>query len=162
MPSEHTDRSLTIRTTIPTVTRDQEDTSKKLLTLSHIDDFYLQATWIHVYTDGSATDAIQDGGAVSLIYLLNGQTYEAALVTGKYCTHYDAEVKALEQGAQAVIDLTDTNSEDVVFLIDSRSVLDSLAGYGEHILRRKLYSISEHRRVHGHAVDSSILWYQRQ
>ena len=63
MTSEYTNRSLTIITTIPTVTRDQEDTSKKLLTLSHIDDFYPQAKWIHVYTDGSATDAVQDGGA---------------------------------------------------------------------------------------------------
>ena len=52
-----------------------------------------------------------------------------------------------EQGAQAVIDLTDVNSENVVFLTDSRSVLDSLAGHGEHNLRRKLYSILEHRRV---------------
>ena len=71
MSSEHTKRSLIIRTTIPTVTRDQEDTSKKLLTLSHIDDFYPQATWIQVYTDGSATDTVQDGGAGSLIYLPN-------------------------------------------------------------------------------------------
>ena len=30
-----------------------------------------------------------------------------------------------------MIDLTDTNSEDVVFLTDSRSVLDSLAGHGD-------------------------------
>ena len=48
MSSEHTNRSLTIRTTIPTVTRDQEDLSKKLLTLSHID------VWLtlhhHIYT----------------------------------------------------------------------------------------------------------------
>ena len=147
MSSEHTKRSLTIRATIPTVTRDQEDTSKKLITLSHIDDFYPQATWIHVYTDGSATDTVQDGGAGSFIYLPNGETLEAASATGKYCTNYDAEVKALEQGAQAVIDLTDANSENVVFLTDSRSVLDSLAGHGEHNLRCKLYSILEHRRV---------------
>ena len=72
---------------------------------------------------------------------------EAASATGKYCTNNDAEVKAQEQGAQAVIDLTDTNSEDVVFITDSRSVLDSLAGHGAHNLRRKLYSILEHRRV---------------
>ena len=122
MSSEHTNRSLTIRTTIHTLTRDQEDTSKKLFTLSHIDDFYPQATWIHVYIDGSATDAVQDDGAGSLIYLPNSETFEAASATGKYCTNYDAEVKALEQGAQAVIDLTDANSEDVVFLTDSRSV----------------------------------------
>ena len=62
-----------------------------------------------------------------MIYLPNGQTLEAASATGKYCTNYDAEVKALEQGAQVVIDLTDTNPEDVVFLTASRSVLDSLA-----------------------------------
>ena len=81
------------------------------------------------------------------MYLPNGQTLEVASATGKYCANYDAEVKALEQGAQAVIDLTDTNSEDVVFLTYSQSVLDSLAGHGEHNLRRKLYSILEHRRV---------------
>ena len=147
MSSEHNNRSLTIRTTIPTVTRDQEDASKKLLTLLHIDDFYPQATWIHVYTDGSATDAVQDGGAGSLIYMPNGETLEVASATGKFCTNYDAEVKTLEQGTQTVIDLTDANSENVVFLTDSRSVLDSLVGHAEHNLRRKLYSILEHRRV---------------
>ena len=147
MSSEHTNRSLTIKTPIPTVTKDQDDIYIKLLTLSHIDDFDPQATWIHVYTDGSATDAVQHGGAGSLIYLPNGQTLEAASATRKYCTNYDAEVKALEKVAQAAINLRDTNSEDVVFLTDSRSVLDSLAGNGEHNLRRKLYSILEHRRV---------------
>ena len=145
--SEHTNRSLTIRTTLPTVTKDQEDTTKQLITLSHINDFYPQDTWIHVYTDGSATDAVQDGGAGRLIYLPNGQTLEAASATKKYCTNYDAEVKALEQGAQAVTYLTDTNSKDVVFVTDSRSVLDSLAVHGEHNLRRKMYIILEHRRV---------------
>ena len=41
----------------------------------------------------------------------------------------------------------DINSEDVVFLPDSRSVLDPLTGHGEHNRRRKLCSILEHRRV---------------
>ena len=108
---------------------------------------FTQATWIHVYTDGSATDAVQDGGAGSLIYLPNGKTLEAASATGTYCPNYDAEVKTLEQGAQAVIDLTDANSENVLFLTDTWSVLDSLVGHGEHNLRRKLYSILEHRSV---------------
>ena len=82
-----------------------------------------------------------------MIYLPNNKTLEAASATGKYCTNYDAEVKALKQESQAVIGLSDTNSEDVVFLTDSRSVLDSLTGHEDHNLRRKLYSILEHRRV---------------
>ena len=46
-----------------------------------------------------------------------------------------------------MIDLTNANSENVVFLTDFRSVLDLLAGHGAHNLRHKLYSIVEHRRV---------------
>ena len=69
-------------------------------------------------------DAVQDGGFGSLIDLPNGQKLVAASATEKYCTTYDAEVKAIEQGDHVVIDLRDTNSEDVVFLTDSRSVLD--------------------------------------
>ena len=52
-----------------------------------------------------------------------------------------------------MIELTDTNSEDVVFLTGSRSVLDSRAGHGEHNLRSKLYSILEHKRM-------ILLWIQ--
>ena len=70
-------------------------------------------------------------------------------------------MKALEQGAQAVIDLTDTNSEDVVYLTDSRSVFDSLAGHGDHNLRRKLYRILEHKRVILQWISAHI-WHQRQ
>ena len=59
-----------------------------------------------------------------------------------------------------MIDLIDSNSEDVVFLTDSRSLLDSLAGHGEkgsdvnckHIRTQKSDP----------TVDSSKLWYQRQ
>ena len=102
---------------------------------------------LHVYTDGSAIDAVQDGGAGNLIYLPNGETLEAASATGKYCTNYDAEMKALEQGAQTVIDLTYTNSEDVVCLTDSRSVVESLNGHEEPNFSRKLYNIIEHKRV---------------
>ena len=147
MSPEYTNRSITIRTTIPTVTRYQEDTTMKLLKLSHFDYFYPQVTWIHVYTDCSATNAIQDGGAGSLISLPNGLTLEANSATGKYCTNYNAELRTLEQGAQSVIYLTYTNLEDVVFLTDSMSVFDSKPGHGEHNLRPKMYITVEHRSV---------------
>ena len=72
-------------------------TPKKLLTLSYIDELYPHDTWIRIYTDGSATDAIQDGAAGSIIYLPDGDTIESAIATGKHCTNYAAEVKALSQ-----------------------------------------------------------------
>ena len=60
-----------------------------------------------VYTDGSVTNAIRDGGAGSIIYLQGGQQIENSAATRKHCTNYGAEVKALEQGAKAIDDLTD-------------------------------------------------------
>ena len=146
-PCQNTTRSIDIQVTIPAVTGDQDDTSKKLLTLSYIDDLYPQDTWIRIYTDGSATDAIQDGGAGSIIYLPDGDTIESATATGKHCTNYAAEVKALSQGAQAILDIVANHKEDVVFLTDSKSVLDALACHGEHELRVKLSKLIESRRV---------------
>ena len=41
----------------------QCDTSKQALTLAMIDEQYPSEAWIHVYTDGSATNAVKNGGA---------------------------------------------------------------------------------------------------
>ena len=112
-----------------------------------------------IYTDGSATDAIQDGGAGSIIYLPNGDTIESATDNGKHCTHYAAEVKALSQGAQAILDIIGNHKEDVVFLTDAKSVLDALARHGEYELRVKLSKLIESRRVVLQWIPTSTLWY---
>ena len=147
LPCQNTTRSIDIKVIVPSVTRDQDDTSKKLLTLSHIDDFYPQDTWIRIYTDGSATDVIQDGGAGSIIYLPNGDTIESETATGKHCTTYATEVKALSQGAQAILYIVGNHKEDVVFITDAKSVLDALAHHRKYELRVKLSKLIESRRV---------------
>ena len=65
-------RSLTIRNTIQGLTKGQDDNIKKQQTLANIDEHYPHESWIHVYTDGSATNAVQDGGAGSIIFLQGG------------------------------------------------------------------------------------------
>ena len=130
-------RRLTIRNTIQGLNKRQDDNIKKQQTLAYIDEHYPHESWIHVYTDGSATNAVQDGGAGSIIFLQGGQTIENSTATGKHCTNYSAEVKALEQGAKAVDDLTDQTS-DVVFLTDSRSALDAIQNQNEPYLMRIL------------------------
>ena len=139
-------RSLTIRNTIQGLNKRQDDNIKKQQTLAYIDEHYPHELWIHVYTDGSATNAVQDGGAGSIIFLQGGQTIENSTATGKHCTNYFAEVKALEQGAKAVDDLTDQTS-DVVFLTDSRSALDAIQNQNEPYLMRILNGSLEKRRV---------------
>ena len=58
--SPQVNRSLTIRNSIPGLTKEQDDSVKKQEALSYIDELYPQEAWIHVYTDGSATNAIRD------------------------------------------------------------------------------------------------------
>ena len=53
----------------------------------------------------------------------------------------------LSQGAQAILDIVGNHKEDVVFLPDSKSLLDALACHGEHELRVKLSKPIESRRV---------------
>ena len=51
-------------------------THRKNCSHSLLDDFYTQDTWIRIYKDGSVTDAIEDGGAGSILYLTNGDTID--------------------------------------------------------------------------------------
>ena len=78
----------------------------------------------------------------SIIYLPDGDTRESATDTGKHCTNYAAEVKALSQRAQAILDIVRNHLEDS----DSKSVLDALACHGDHELRVKLSMLIESRR----------------
>ena len=65
----------------------------------------------------------------------------------KHCTHYVEEVKAVSQGAQAMLDIAGSHKEDAVFLTDSKSILDALACHGEYALRVKLSKLLESRRA---------------
>ena len=64
--------------------------------------------------DGSATHAIQDGGAGSILYIPNGDTIKSPKATDKHCTNYAAEVKALLQGTQVILDIVGNYKEDVL------------------------------------------------
>ena len=74
---------------------------------------------IRIYTDGSATDAIQDGGTGSIIYLSNGDTLESATATGKHCTNYTAEVKALSHGAHSILDIVGNHISSCIISLNS-------------------------------------------
>ena len=64
-----------------------------------IDEKYPQESWIHVYTDGSATNAVENGGEGILVHFPGGETAEASAATGKHCTNYHAEASTLMHAA---------------------------------------------------------------
>ena len=141
-------RNLHISTTVPQVTSgdSQADTVKRTLTLAMIAERYPEESWIHVYTDGSATRAVRDGGAGVLIKSPEGHTSTAGIPTGKYCSNYSAETQALMQAASMVQDLQ-YDCPQVVFLSDALSVLEALAKDKLPHLMEKLQDLANNRRV---------------
>jgi ribonuclease HI len=110
-----------------TLRDDQDDLVKRTLTLAMISECYSAESWIHVYTDGSATNAVTNGGAGFHVRSPEGHSTTAGIPTGKHCSNYSAEVQALMQAASMIHDAT-SECPQVVFFSDALSVLEALAG----------------------------------
>ena len=114
---------------------------------SYIYDRYPEEAWTHVYTDGSATKAVSNGGAGVILFDPDREPVKEAIPTGKHCNNYKAEVEALKLAAKMVKDSTTDEYRQVVFLTDSASVLDALDNGGEHELRKSLIELADKNRV---------------
>ena len=79
--------------------------------------------WTHVYTDGSAENAVRNGGAG--VYIQYSENAKNCLATDLYSTNYKAEAEALKT-AVAHIEVSTHASPSVVLLTDALSVLQAL------------------------------------
>ena len=144
---EEQPKNITICTTVPQLGT-KDETSKEIqksLTLEMIEEKYPQETWIHVYTDGSATNAVRNGGAGVFIQHQEEQK-TIAQPTGVYCSNYKAEVEALTIAANTVTEPTDTGKQ-IVFFTDALSVLKTLDEGGLPSLQAALQNIKCFRMV---------------
>ena len=95
------------------------------LTLEMLDNCFPSSAWTQVYTDGSAEEAVKNGGAGILIKHTDGKCYPRALPTGKISSNFRAEATAL-LSAVHYFSRTVTPPPKIVFLTDCMSVLQSL------------------------------------
>ena len=141
-------RTFSIFTTVPQVeTGDsQNDLVKRNLTLAMIAEKYPEESWVHVYTDGSATNAVADGGAGVYIKSPRGHIVREGIPTGKHCTNYAAELQALMHAATLAKEM-EKDQFQVVFFTDALSVLEALERDKLPRLAETLREASEGRRV---------------
>ncbi|BFZ18114.1 hypothetical protein BsWGS_21153 [Bradybaena similaris] len=59
-----------------------------------IEDSYPKETWIHAFTDGSAIDAVRNGGAGVFITFPDDHQETRHLPTGRFCSNYMTETQA--------------------------------------------------------------------
>ena len=91
--------------------------------MEHLDNNYPLSDWVQVYTDGSADDAVRNGGAGIYIRYPNDQEDRHQLPTGAHSSNYKAEVEAIKKAAEILVDTTFTK---VVILTDALSFLQAL------------------------------------
>ena len=90
-----------------------------------IETNYPKESWTLGYTDGSAENAVWNGGAGVCIQYAGGKEDKISLATGLYSTNYKAESEALKT-VVAHIEVSTHSSPNVVLLTDALSVLQAL------------------------------------
>ena len=116
-----------IRCTIPGVGQkdSQSGPERKSLTQEYFQTHYPQESWTHGYTDGSAENAVRNGGAGVYIQFAGGKEDKISLATSLYSSNYKAEAEALKTAA-AHIEVSTRTPPDVVLLTDALSVLQAI------------------------------------
>ena len=93
-----------------------------------MEEKYPSESWIHIYTDGLAKDAVKRGDAGVHISFPNGKTQDEA-ISSKHCSNYKAEVDA------------------IVILSDALSVLQALNAGKLQQLEKALLHLNTLRTV---------------
>ena len=139
---------LTIIMDLPGVGNKEEHTEAelKVVTLKMLDRNYHRDSWTQVYTDGSAENAVTNGGGGVFIRYIDGSSTSKSISTGYLSTNFRAEASALLEAAQ-LLNAKDNLSPNIVFLTDCRSLLQSIQTYrGEQILltiKRELQALTK-------------------
>ena len=89
-------------------------------------DHYPKSTWTLVFTDGSAENAVRNGGSGAYIRRSDGNTFSLFIPAGDLSSSYRAEVHALKAATELLIE-EDCSEQNIVLLFDSLSALQSLA-----------------------------------
>ena len=84
---------------------------------------YPQVDWTHIYTDGSAEDAVRNGNSGVFVRTPTGKTVSYTNATGRKCSNFKAETSALQN---AVAYIAEMKPQKTVILTDSKAALQSL------------------------------------
>ena len=141
-----------VRTEIPGLAAKgtQAPELQKALTLEMIQSRYPKSTWTHVFTDGSAENAVRNGGSGACIRRPDGTTSSLSIPAGDLSSNYRAEVHAMKAATELLIE-EDCNQQNIVLLSDSLSALQSLTNgptdFRTQQLHNSLRTLSDNNRV---------------
>ena len=98
---------------------------RRNITDAFLNKHYPCDCWTRVYTDGSAENAVRNGGAGVCEQHSKDDEEHVSIPTGLHSTNYKAEAMALEEAA-TLLERSKRTKNNVVFLTDALSVLQSI------------------------------------
>ena len=116
---------------------EQSPAQQKALTQEMIQDRYPHNTWIHAYTDGSAKNAVRNGGSGVFIRYTDRTSTSLSLPVGDLSSNYRAELQALIAASEHLT-TEGWQHQNISLLTDSLSALQSLMTGPTDILTRQL------------------------
>ena len=105
--------------------RHQSPHELKALSLEMAETRYPQNIWTQVYTDGSAVNAVKNGGSGFYVKFQDGDSESESVAGGRRCTNFKAEIIAIRSAADFLVG-HHKRCKDIVFFTDSMSTLHSL------------------------------------
>ena len=90
------------------------------LTLEMLEVKYPQANWTHIYTDGSAEDAVRNEGSGVFVRTPAGQTVSYSNATGRKGSNFKSALQ------NAVAYIAEMKPQKTVILTDFKAALQSL------------------------------------
>ena len=112
------------------------------LTLEMLVSTYHPSMWTRVYTDGSADQAIRNGGSGVLICYQDERKQSRSFPAGSIATNYRAETTALLEAAKILKQENQTHT-NIVFLTDCMSIIQCLQHPREQLERNTLKVLCE-------------------
>ena len=112
------------------VNKKSDPLTLKMCSLETVDSY--PTSWMHVYTDGSASNGISKAGFGVHMKYPDGSIYDHSEACGETCSNYEAEIMALT----CAVDLTyqhfsqgEHQASNIVIFTDSLSALQALENY---------------------------------
>ena len=103
----------------------QPELVRRNISMDHIETQYKLDSWTRAYTDGSAEEALKNGGAG--VYISYGEREtKIARAAGKYSNNFKAETFAMHTAVEEMLIEADNIKPNVVILTDALSVLEAL------------------------------------
>jgi len=128
----------------------QSQALQKSLTQEMIHERYPQHSWIHAFTDGSAENAVRNGGSGVFIKFPTRSPTSLSFPVGERSSNYRAEVQALTAATCRLIELEE-QQQNIALLTDSLSALQALSSgstdEGTRLLQENIRVLSQHSNV---------------